>query len=1075
MILIINYTNPIPKSVKASSSLNLNTEQDFSLGSKENVFYTYYDEIILTLNKYYIEDGFADESKIDGKNNVILNSQKNELKLNITNNITFFKNYGGNDDDNSNSVTQTLDGGYIIVGSTVSFNGGDNDIWLIKTNNYGIQEWNKIFGGNNIDHGKSVQQTLDGGYILTGSTMSYGAGGFDVWVIKTDQFGNMQWNKTYGGNKWDYGYSIQQTSDTGFIITGFTYSFGSGFEDIWLIKINNLGNIEWNKSFGGSKYDRGNSVKQTLDGGYIITGYTESYGNGSKDMWLIKTNNSGVEEWNKTFGGIDFDRGLSVQQSNDGGYIITGSLWQTGIGPKVWLIKTNTSGNESWNKTFDGHIGTSVIETQKGNFIITGGLGTNALIIKTDNKGTLLWNRNYGGNNKDLGNSLYQTSDGGYIVAGYTESYGNGLKDVWLIKTDEQGLINSFNGSVISTNLLKGINVTSLLFFNCTTKVPLGTNIMVQFSQDKINWYNSIGKLNEWDNLNNLLNSLNLSFLQWYGNSFFYRMNFSSDGINIPILKNINVSFDRYPYSGIFESKPYEFNEGIKWNIIEWNGTEPINTNIRIQLRTSNTASGLDLKEFLGPDGTATTYYQTSGNPIWHDHNNDKWMQYRVYLSTLNTSKTPILKQITIHYNYFPELISPNVTPIIGDITDEFNFSVNYLDKDNDSPEYIKICIDGSNYSMLEQNSFDIDFSNGKIYYYSTDFKAGNHTYQFFTSDGDIENITDKWIFEVAYGPLDHIKIEPSSSTITTDDYQIFMAKGFDIDKNLISISPFWEISGGGVIDQNGNFTATKPGTWIVYANVSGVSGKTIINITQGNLSQIKIKPELVAITTDDFLQFTAIGLDNDDNILPIYPYWESSGGGIINQNGTFEAITPGEWKIYANYSEKSGNATIIVKLGKLARIQISPTNQWINSSESIHFIAKGYDNDNNEIIISSKLVVNGGGIIYSNGTFIGTQSGTWIIYCYQSDISANTTINIYSNGDGNKTNENKNEKNSYVLYVGIGTIILIIILISILYFFVIKKKQKIDKNNKISKKNLDETEGFTHEESVNLFKKELS
>jgi|GEM_PF-3009420 len=317
------------------------------------------------------------------------------------------------------------------------------------------QEWNSTFGGLGVDLGYSVLDTGDGGFVIAGANGgtstargTFGTGALDAWLIKTDSMGIEEWNRTFGGVEDDFIISIQETDD-GYISLGISESYGAGGVDIWLIKTNSIGIEEWNRTFGGEGFECGNSVLVADDGGYIIAGGTASLGAGRSDLWLIKTDPHGFEEWNRTFGGEGNEVAYSVLKATDSGYIILGDTSSYGAGKEdVWLLKVNSSGMEVWNRTYGGvrsDKGRSLQIMKDGGSIIAGDTssygagGRDVWLVKTNSSGQEEWNRSFGGQQDDAAGDVLETRDGGYLVAGWTESYGSGDSDVWLIKTDEYG------------------------------------------------------------------------------------------------------------------------------------------------------------------------------------------------------------------------------------------------------------------------------------------------------------------------------------------------------------------------------------------------------------------------------------------------------------------------------------------------------------------------------------------------------------------------------------------------------------------------------------------------------------
>ena len=442
--------------------------------------------------------------------------------------------YGGTDFDSASSVQQTSDGGYILLGNTRSYGAGDHDFWLVKADSNGNEQWNQTYGGTEHDWASSVQQTSDGGYILVGITS--GAGDTDFWLVKADFNGNEQWNQTFDCTyPFDSVSSVQQTSDGGYILAGDLKSSRAYLSDFWLIKTDSNGNEQWTQTYGGTGWDRAHSVQQTSDGGYILAGHTSSYGAGDFDFWLVKADSNGNEQWNKTFGGAYDDGAYSVQQTSDDGYILAGYTQSYGaVGNDFWLVKTDSNGNEQWNKTFGSNgnrdLVCSIQQAADGGYILAGITGpyrnsVDFLVVKTDSDGNKQWDKTFGITGYFRIKSVQQTTDEGYILAGHTSSYGAGDNDFWLIKIEGEG-------------------PTPTAFFTHIRRYP-GVNETIIF--DASFSYNSDGNITnyEWDfGDGNVINTAEKTIMHSYAIEGDYNVNLmviDNDGLVNSTSKAVKV------------------------------------------------------------------------------------------------------------------------------------------------------------------------------------------------------------------------------------------------------------------------------------------------------------------------------------------------------------------------------------------------------------------------------------------------------------------------------------------------------------------------------------------------------
>ena len=469
--------------------------------------------------------------------------------------IEWQKSLGGSGYDFGHSTQQTIDGGYIVVGRSNSTDGnvtgnhGDYDFWVVKQSNTGSIIWQKSLGGTWMEWARSIQQTTDGGYIVAGLSYSNDGdvtgnnGSSDFWVVNLDSLGAINWQKSLGGTGNDFAYSIQQTTDDGYIVAGSSSSTDGdvtsnhGFNDYWVVKLDSIGIIVWQKTLGGSSWDVATSIQQTTDGGYIVTGFSSSSNgditsyHGGRDYWVVKLDSTGTTVWQKSLGGSGSDEARSIQQTTDGGYIIAGNSNSTDGNLTgnhgnydCWVVKLSNVGVVEWQKSLGGSGddgGNSIQQSTDGGYVVAGYtnstdgdiIGNNGgydyWVVKLSSIGNIIWQKALGGFGSDAATSIQQTSDGGYIVAGDSYSTNgdvtgnNGIVDYWVVKlspsvgVSEITAFNEFNvyPSPTSSQITLKVNA-NLVGAVYTIYDNMGKVVM----SGKINTENTVIEL---DNLSN--------------------------------------------------------------------------------------------------------------------------------------------------------------------------------------------------------------------------------------------------------------------------------------------------------------------------------------------------------------------------------------------------------------------------------------------------------------------------------------------------------------------------------------------------------------------------------------------
>jgi hypothetical protein len=369
----------------------------------------------------------------------------------ITQAQTFQKVYTAGFHQSSKEVLPTGDGGYLIAGMTRTIYAGDTDIYMVKTNAVGDIQWTKQYGGFQPEYANGMVATEDGGFLVIGFTKSYGAGNGDCWLLRLNSSGDLVWSKTYGGTGDDDGKEIIRTSDGNYIFVGRTnYSGGANF-DGFLKKVDGSGNEIWTKYYGGSAYETLRSVKQCSDGGFIAIGQTLTFGNaGVGDIYLVRTNSNGDQAWYKTYGGTNEDDGNFVLANGDGSFTFCSETNSFGAGDMdVQATKVDASGNIIWNYYYGGNlkdVSTTIRPTNDGGYIIGaisrsfGWINPDMWLVKIDANGNKTWDKHFGSWYHDHCHSAVPTPDGGFALVGHQVD-ANDLAHIFIVKTNSEGAV----------------------------------------------------------------------------------------------------------------------------------------------------------------------------------------------------------------------------------------------------------------------------------------------------------------------------------------------------------------------------------------------------------------------------------------------------------------------------------------------------------------------------------------------------------------------------------------------------------------------------------------------------------
>ncbi len=358
---------------------------------------------------------------------------------------TWQKAFGGAKDDVAKSVAATDDGGLVIASTSRSFGQGRTDINVMKLDSAGHKLWSKNFGGKRKETARAITQTKDGDFVVVGSTKSYGAGGYDFYIVKMDKEGNKIWEKVAGGSAKDEATAVISTKDGGILILGTTKSYGAVSYDYYAVKLDKDGTLSWEQTAGGKEWDIATGVAEAEDGSFLLVGKSESFSEDSYDAYVVKLSSEGKKIWEKSFGAKKEDEINAIAKGRDGSFVLVGKTksYKDKKGD-VYIILLDKDGKKRLVKTY-GDVGEKdraygVTALADGGYAITGtsrGMSygrTDFILIMIDKDGKVLRTNHYGGKKEEIAYAITQLKDGGIVMVGDTKTYGSGGMDIYAVR-----------------------------------------------------------------------------------------------------------------------------------------------------------------------------------------------------------------------------------------------------------------------------------------------------------------------------------------------------------------------------------------------------------------------------------------------------------------------------------------------------------------------------------------------------------------------------------------------------------------------------------------------------------------